>query len=115
MFGVPSRPSQAGQPEQYKPATPPSFGPQSSSTATGAFATPSSRPQFPQSSGGAPSGPSEYTQMFSAPAPAPMPAPTPPQPAAAAKPNYLPLFIIFGVLFVIAIAVIAYFLLHRAR
>ena len=42
-----------------------------------------------------------------------MAAPVAPQPPAAAKPNYLPLFIIFGVLFLIAIGVIVYFLMIR--
>jgi hypothetical protein len=56
--------------------------------------------------------------MFSAPAPAPASAPAPapaaPTPAAAAgKPSYLPLIIIFAVLFLIAAGLIIFFLLHR--
>jgi hypothetical protein len=40
------------------------------------------------------------------------PAPAP-QPAAPARPNYLPLFIIFGILFLIAVGVVIYVLMHR--
>ncbi len=111
MFGVPSRPSQGGAPEPYKPAYSPSFAPPPSSSATGAFSTPSRPPSTP-SMGGAPAGPGEYTQMFSAPT-KPSAPPAPPAPPAAATPNYLPLVIIFGVLFLIAAGLVVYFLMHR--
>lgn len=62
--------------------------------------------------GGAPSGPGEYTQMFSAPSQPSAPA-APPAPPAAGKPNYLPLIIVFGVLFLIAVVLVVYFLMHR--
>ena len=111
MFGVPSRPSQGGAPEPYKPAYSPSFAPPPSSSATGAFSTPSRTPSAP-SMGGAPAGPGEYTQMFSAPSQPSTPS-APPAPPAAATPNYLPLVIIFGVLFLIAAGLVVYFLMHR--
>ena len=62
--------------------------------------------------GGAPAGPGEYTQMFSAPSQPSTPS-APPPPPAAATPNYLPLVIIFGVLFLIAAGLVVYFLMHR--
>lgn len=111
MFGVPSRPSQGGAPEPYKPAYSPSFAPPPSSSATGAFSTPSRPPSAP-STGGPPAGPGEYTQMFSAPS-QPSTLPAPPAPPAAATPNYLPLVIIFGVLFLIAAVLVVYFVMHR--
>ena len=111
MFGVPSRPSQGVAPEPYKPTYSPSFAPTASSSATGAFSTPSRPPSGPPT-GGAPAGPGEYTQMFSAPSQPVAPASTP-APPEAAKPNYLPLIIVFALLFLIAAGLVAYFLMHR--
>lgn len=111
MFGVPSRPSQGGAPEPYKPTYSPSFAPPPSSSATGAFSTPSRPPSAP-SMGGAPAGPGEYTQMFSTPS-QPSTPPAPPAPPAAGTPNYVPLVIIFGVLFLIAAVLVVYFVMHR--
>jgi hypothetical protein len=47
---------------------------------------------------------------MSNPAAAPAPSPAPPAPAA---PNYLPLVIIFGILFLLAVGVALYFILNR--
>jgi len=50
--------------------------------------------------------------MFSSPS-QPMAPPVLATPPAPAKPNYLPLIIVFGALFLIAIVVVVYFLMHR--
>jgi hypothetical protein len=61
------------------------------------------------------SGPSEFTQMFAAhpPAVAKAPAATPAPPAAKAERSYLPLILILAGLFLVAIVVIAVFVLMR--
>ena len=65
-----------------------------------------------------PTGPGDFTRMFQA--PPPQSAIVPPQaavPAAAAlpakKPSYLPLFLILGVLLLVAVAVVVIFALRK--
>jgi hypothetical protein len=91
------------------------------------FGTPNQPMSAPNSGGGYTTppqqgqGPSEYTRMFatpvaSSPAAAPLSVPSAATPAVSqqkAAPNYLPLIIIFGVLFVLAVALVLYFALKK--
>jgi hypothetical protein len=93
------------------PAPPPAPLPQGGA-ATGAFSR-RSVPTPPQ----APSGPSEFTQMFAArppalPAKTPAPAPAP-APAPKAEKSYLPLILILGGFFLLVVIVIVVFVLMR--
>jgi len=78
--------------------------------ATGVF----SRRPVPPAPEAAP-GPGEFTRMFSAPSPPPVSAPKPTQPAPAATPakSYLPLILILGGLFLLAVILILVFALAR--
>ncbi len=111
MFGVQGGPPSAEPP----PMAPVSYSAPRSGThageATRIFQAPPSQP-VPSA---APSGPSEFTRMFSAPAPAPVAeAPVTPQPPfAPAPPNHLKLVIVLGVLFLVAVAIVMYFLLRN--
>jgi hypothetical protein len=92
------------------PAPPPAPLPQGGA-ATGAFSR-RSVPTPPQ----APSGPSEFTQMFAArpPAtPAKTPTPVPAPPAPKAEKSYLPLILILGGFFLLVVIVIVVFVLMR--
>ena len=87
-------------------------GPQS---ATGAFSIPQ-QPQCGASSPAPQQGPGEYTRMFSQPSAAPSMAAPPMQASpvpTAKKPSLMPVLIVFGILAVIAIAVVLFFALRK--
>jgi len=108
MFATEPEPSES----LAAPAPPPAPLPQGGA-ATGAFSR-RSVPAPPR----APSGPSEFTQMFAAgppaaPAKTPAPAPAPAPPAPKADKSYLPLVLILGGFFLLVVIVILVFVLMR--
>jgi len=108
MFSTEPEPSES----LAAPAPPPAPLPQGGA-ATGAFSR-RSVPAPPR----APSGPSEFTQMFAAGPPAmptktPAPAPAPAPPAPNADKSYLPLILILGGFFLLVVIVILVFVLMR--